>query len=82
MSRASQAFAQGQPAFSWRIEKVPEGYKATCKNHPTISATGKSEQTALQAAQKALTASAEKVDIGLTGQGQKLTTGGVEQIRS
>lgn len=66
----SQAFAQGQPKFSWRIERIEanelvnEGrFKATCKNQPEIFAFGDSEQRALLAAQRALDAAVEQGKI-------------------
>ena len=75
MSRRSQAFASGQPVFSWRIEKVfdqPAGrerYKATCRNHPTITGWGDDEQRALLAAQEAMTTAVETAGVGMKAPG-------------
>ncbi len=66
----SQAFAEGQPAFSWRVEKIEEGpslsegrYKVTCKNYPHVFAFGNSEQEAMRAATRAIEAAAEKAEL-------------------
>lgn len=77
MSRKSQAFAQGQPVFSWRIEEIRERdaagegrYKVTCKNVPEVFAFGDTEQQAFRAAQAALTARVEAGDTTMKGPGQ------------
>ena len=66
----SQAFAEGQPAFSWRIERIAEQdangagrYKATCKNYPQIFAFGDTEQDAMRAAVKVIDAASEKAEL-------------------
>lgn len=73
MSRKSQAFADGQVAFSWKLEAVEaEGarFKATCKNKPDVFAFGDTEQQALKAAEKKLTVAIESGDMGMKGPGQ------------
>jgi hypothetical protein len=72
MSRKSQAFAQGQPAFSWKVEKVDQGFKCTCRNHPHVSATGDTEQHAINAAKKAMETAVDKVDNQMVSAGNKL----------
>lgn len=70
MSRKSQAFAQGQPAFSWKIESIPGGrFQATCKNHPNVKAVADTEQKAIRAAQKAMDKAIETAEVGMKGPG-------------
>lgn len=80
MSRQSQAMATGQPAFSWRVERIetdaygrPTRYVATCRNHPAVKAFGDTEEAAIRAATKAITAAAEQADLGFVSAGQTLT---------
>lgn len=76
MSRKSQAFADGQQVFSWRIEKLQDAtsdsarYKAVCRNRPEIEAFGRDEAEALRAAQVKLTDAIEKVEHTFKGPGQ------------
>lgn len=73
MSRKSQAFAEGQPAFSWRVERIAaDRFKVSCKNHPEVVTFGDTEQKAIRAATKAITEAAEKGDLGMVGPGQYL----------
>lgn len=70
MSRRSQAFSSGQPAFSWKLERIPGGrYKATCRNNPDISATGDTEQQAMRAANAAMETAVDCADVGMAGPG-------------
>lgn len=76
MSRKSHAFADGQPAFSWRVGKEtdPSGtehYRATCKNHPAVTATGPTEQIAILAARKLMEVAVDKDDNAMLGPGQR-----------
>lgn len=80
MSRRSQAFAEGQPAFTWRLERIAGGppsadgrYKCTCENHPSIFAFGNTEQEAMQAARERITEAAETANLAATGPGTRYT---------
>lgn len=79
MSRRSQAFSQGQPVFSWRIERVEQDnlghatrFKASCRNHPTVFAFGDTEELALRAANHAMETAVDKVETTMVGPGQRL----------
>lgn len=68
MSRKSSAFADGQPKFTWIVEKVAhpnqEGaFKATCENHPSIFAFGKTESQAIRLANSAMEQAVDKAEI-------------------
>lgn len=66
MSRSSQSFAQGQPKFSWEINKVDaeEGkFRAVCLNHPQIVGFGKSEQEAMLNAREAMETAVDRAEI-------------------
>lgn len=62
MSRKSQAMSGGQPAFSWRVERVEQPtaasaagrFKCTCKNDPRVFAFGDTEEKAIRAANRAM----------------------------
>lgn len=79
MSRRSQAFAQGQPAFSWKVERIeqdlygkPTRFKCQCKNHPSISGFGDTEEEAIRAATRAMSTAVETTDMGLTAAHQEI----------
>lgn len=80
MSRRSQAFATGVPAFTWRLERLEQQtaqadgrFKCTCENHPAVFAFGNTEQEALLNAQAAIEVAADRVDLQLAGPSTKLT---------
>ena len=68
MSRKSSAFADGQPKFTWKVEKVEhpnqEGpYKCTCENHPSIYAFGQTESQAIRLANSVMEQAVDKAEI-------------------
>ena len=73
MSRKSTAFADGQPAFSWMVEKLEDNrYKCTCESDPEVFAFGNDEQTAIRDASKAMTVKLESGGLMSPGPGSKL----------
>lgn len=84
MSRRSQAFSSGVPAFSWRVERLEsdaEGhgtrFKCTCRNHPAVAGFGDSEETAIRAASKAMETAVDKAEVGMVAAHQVITPDGV-----
>ena len=78
MSRKSQAFAEGTQKFSWKMESFADEsgrvrVKCVCRNHPSIIGIGDDEQTAMRAAQKAITIAAE--DVKLVSKGLDISGG-------
>lgn len=71
MSRRSQAFATGQPAFSWKVERIEQHatdpnagrFKCTCKNRPDVFAFGDSEELAIRAANRAMETAVDKAEV-------------------
>lgn len=77
MSRRSQAFADGNPKFSWKIERLAaEGseprYKCSCKTHPDIYAFGHDEQTAMRAASRLMETALETATLAGAAPGATL----------
>lgn len=80
MSRRSQAFSQGQPAFSWKVERVeqdmygkPTRFKCGCRNHPGVFGFGDTEESAIRAASRAMENAVEAVDFDHVSKTQELT---------
>ena len=75
MSRRSQAFADGQPAFSWRVEAIEPAdaskgrFKCTCKTHPEVFGFGDTEELAILHANKAMETAVDKADVGMQAPG-------------
>lgn len=66
--RRSQAFSQGQPYFSWKLEKFTdadgrERHKAVCKSHPDIIGIGDDETTAMRAGKAAMEIAVDKAEV-------------------
>lgn len=77
MSRKSQAFSSGQPAFSWKVSKEDDGhggerYRVVCRNHPTVQAVDASEQVAILKARHAMETAVDRVDNKMIGPGDNL----------
>lgn len=82
MSRRSHAFAEGVPAFSWKVEAVERDeqnhgtrFLCTCKNHPAIKAFGDSEQEAIRAASAMMERTVD--NSGLVSKNDTITPTGI-----
>lgn len=89
MSRRSQAFSQGQPAFSWKVQRIeqdafgkPTRFMCECRNHPQVKGFGDTEEQAIRAASKAMEHAVEQVDFGHVGKTQELTAAPVDASAS
>lgn len=68
MSRKSSAYADGNPKFTVRVEKVAhpnqEGsYKAICENHTSLFEFGHTEQQAIRLLNSRLEEAVDKAEV-------------------
>lgn len=73
MKSASRTFAEGVPKFSWQLREIADErgrFVCECKSHPHIVGFGNSEQTAIQAARRAMEAAVDKDSLEMPSPGQ------------